>query len=79
MKGEKKQPAAIDWRAVQQRLDAARASTDQAWLPEAEATARILKARAQALAREPEEVHDAAALEIVEFMLAHERYGIDLT
>jgi purine-binding chemotaxis protein CheW len=79
MNDEKKQPAAIDWRAVQQRLDAARATTDQAWLPDAEATARILKARAQTLAREPGEAHDAAALEIVEFMLAHERYGIELS
>jgi purine-binding chemotaxis protein CheW len=36
-----------------------------------------LKARAQALAREPGEARDAEALEIVEFMLAHERYGVE--
>ena len=76
MKG-KKPPAAIDWRAVHERLDAARAATERAWLPDAEATARILKARAQALAREPEEARDADALEIVEFMLAHESYGVE--
>ena len=76
MKG-KKLPAAIDWRAVHERLDAARAATEHAWLPDAEATARILKARAQALAREPGEARDADALEIVEFMLAHERYGVE--
>ena len=76
MKG-KKPPAAIDWRAVHERLDAARAATERAWLPDAKATARILKARAQALAREPEEARDADALEIVEFMLAHESYGVE--
>lgn len=76
MKG-KKLPAAIDWRAVHERLDAARAATEHAWLPDAETTARILKARAQALAREPGEARDADALEIVEFMLAHESYGVE--
>jgi purine-binding chemotaxis protein CheW len=77
MNGEKKQSTAIDWRALRQRLDAARAATEQAWMPDAEATARILKARAQALAQEPGQAQDADALEIVEFMLAHERYGVE--
>lgn len=76
MKG-KQLTAAIDWRAVHERLDAARDAAEQAWLPDAEATARILKARAQALAREPAETHDVDALEIVEFMLAHESYGVE--
>lgn len=74
---EMKLPAAIDWRAVHQRLDAARAATEHAWKPDADATARILKARAQALAPEPGEARDAEALEIVEFMLAHERYAVE--
>ena len=73
----KKLPAAIDWRAVHQRLDAARAATDRAWIPNAEETKRILKARAQALAREPGKAQAVDALEIVEFMLAHEKYGIE--
>lgn len=73
----RKQPAAIDWRAVHQRLDAARAATERAWIPDAEETKRILKARAQALAREPERAQAADALEVVEFMLAHEKYGVE--
>jgi purine-binding chemotaxis protein CheW len=77
MDSEKKQRAAIDWCVIRQRLDAARTATEHAWLPDAQATARILKARAQALAREPGEARDADALEIVEFMLAHERYGVE--
>ena len=73
----KKPPAAIDWRAVHERLDAARAATEHAWIPNAEETKRILKARAQALAREPGKAKAADALEIVEFMLAHEKYGVE--
>ena len=73
----KKLPAAIDWRAVHQRLDAARAATEHAWMPDAEVTKRILKARAQILAREPGKAQAADALEIVEFVLAHEKYGVE--
>jgi purine-binding chemotaxis protein CheW len=77
MNGESKPRGAINWRKVRRRLDAARAATEQAWIPDADETTRILKARAQALAREPGEARDAEALEIVEFMLAHERYGVE--
>jgi len=77
MNGETKPRGAINWRKVRRRLDAARAATEQAWIPDADETTRILKARAQALAREPGEARDAEALEIVEFMLAHERYGVE--
>ena len=73
----KKRSAAIDWRALHQRLDVAQAATEHAWIPNAEETKRILKARAQALAREPGEAQAADALEIVEFMLAHEKYGVE--
>jgi len=76
MNGKKKH-AAIDWRAVHQRLDAARAATERAWAPDAEETKRVLKARAQALAREPAQAQAADALELVEFVLAHERYGVE--
>jgi len=73
----KKRSAAIDWRALHQRLDVARAATEHAWIPNADETKRILKARAQALAREPGEAQAADALEIVEFMLADEKYGVE--
>jgi purine-binding chemotaxis protein CheW len=79
MEGEKRPPATIDWRAIRQRLDVAQATTEQAWLPSADETTHILKVRARVLAQEPAEVRDADALEIVEFMLAHERYGIELS
>jgi len=73
----KKKRAAIDWREVRQRLDAARAATERAWAPDAEETRRILKARGRVLAREPGEAQAADALEVVEFVLAHEKYGVE--
>lgn len=76
MNGGKKH-AAIDWRAVHRRLDAARAATGRAWAPDAEETKRVLKARARALAREPAQAQAVDALEVVEFVLAHERYGVE--
>src|SRR6266702_185259 len=41
---------------------------------------RILKARAQALAREPRQEETAGgSLEVLEFLLAYERYGIEMS
>lgn len=77
MSGEKNQRVAIDWAAVRQRLDAARAATERAWNPDVQTTVRILAERAKVLARTVGEAQDADTLEIVEFMLAHERYGVE--
>ena len=46
-------------------------------MTEAENKQRILKARAQALAREPVATVTEAVIEVVEFSLAAERYGIE--
>lgn len=74
----KTRKAAIDWRAVHQRLDAARAAVERMGAPDAEETRRILKAREQALAQEPAKTQVAAeSLEVVEFLLAYERYAIE--
>jgi purine-binding chemotaxis protein CheW len=71
--------APIDWAMVHRRLDAVRTAVDMAWRPDAETVARILRTRAQALARKPVAEQKADGLEIVEFLLAHERYGIETT
>lgn len=68
---------AIDWREVHQRLEAARVASEGAWAPDAEEAKRILKARAKALARETGKAEAADALELVEFLLAHERYAVE--
>ena len=74
----KKKKTVVDWHEVHQRLNAARAAVERAWMPDAEETKRILKARAQALAREPEKAEAAdARMECVEFFLAHEKYAVE--
>lgn len=68
---------AIDWREVERRLEAARVAIERIWAPTAEDTQRILKERAQTLAREavPAEAADAS-IEVIEFLLAHECYAV---
>lgn len=75
---KRKKPAAVNWREVERRMEAARAAIERVWAPSPEETQRILKARAQALAREPEPAEAAGGhIEVVEFLLAHERYALE--
>lgn len=70
--------AAIDWREVHRRLEMARADAERVWAPDAGETQRVLKARAQELAREPEKAQAAdAQLEVLEFILAQEKYAVE--
>ena len=74
----KQKKAAVDWRDIERCMTAARAAIERGSTPPPEETQRILKARAQALAREPvpEEAADAR-IEVVEFLLAYERYAVE--
>lgn len=66
-----------DWREVERRLEAARIATEHIWTPTADDTQRILKERAEALAREAVSAEAAdASIEVIEFLLAHERYAV---
>lgn len=67
---------AIDWNAVRQRLDGLRRMLEDDAEPEPAHVARQLRLRANALAAQPEQAADAAQLEIIEFQLAGERYGV---
>ena len=69
---------AIDWREVERRLEAARAAVERVWAPDSGETRRILKARAEVLARPPGQA-DAAGeqIEVVEFVLAYEHYAVE--
>jgi purine-binding chemotaxis protein CheW len=72
------QRQATDWQVVRQRLDAAADLLARG--VSAEEQQRILKARAQALAREPRQEEAAGGyLEVLEFLLAYERYGIEMS
>ncbi|MDO8787422.1 MAG: chemotaxis protein CheW [Sulfuritalea sp.] len=74
----KTQRAAIDWAEIHVRLNATQAAGEQAWAPGADQTKRILRERALALAAEPGETQTLdQSIEVVEFLLAHERYAVE--
>lgn len=69
----------IDWQQLKRRMAASSAAIKRALEPSDEDIKRILKARAQALAKEPLAPDDPLDdLEFVEFRLANERYGFEL-
>jgi purine-binding chemotaxis protein CheW len=71
------QKTGIDWNAVHNRIENARKALEQGALPSPEETRSILKKRAKALAQEPEQTGSPQnTLEIVEFSLSQEIYGI---
>lgn len=76
-KETRKKKADIDWGEVRQRLDLASERLNRGITPEKER--ELLKARALSLARETGgEDANPDCLEILEFSLASERYGIEI-
>jgi len=74
---QSRRAAPVDWRRIHARLEAARQTMERGWSPGPEETKQILKARARALAREPKREREAEdTIEVVEFVLAYERYGV---
>jgi len=74
----RRKTAIVDWGDVRRRLTEAQAMTDKGWTPAPAEQKKILKARAKVVAQEPP-AREAAGerIEIVEFLLAYERYGIE--
>ncbi|WP_249931122.1 chemotaxis protein CheW [Ramlibacter sp. 2FC] len=69
-------PGALDWSSVRQRMEAARLAFDRAGMHDPETTQRILKARAQALAKAPEP-ELSEQLDLLAFRLAWEDYAVE--
>jgi purine-binding chemotaxis protein CheW len=68
---------ALDWSEIHRRIETAQAGLDQGVTRSVEEKNTILQARAKALAREPEEkAAGEEYLEVVEFVLAYETYGV---
>lgn len=68
----------IDWTEVHRRLENAQAAIERGWAPTPEESKKILKERAKALTGEPEEKETAGeSIEVVEFLLSYEKYGIE--
>jgi len=70
-------PGGFDWADIRRRLARTTAAMERVTAPPAARKAEILKARAQLLAREPQEDRPEQYIEVIEFMLAYERYAID--
>ncbi len=66
-----------DWDEIHRRVAAVNAAIDSGWTPSPEDKRRILKDRAKILAREKDQVISETTIEIVEFLLAREHYGIE--
>jgi len=67
----------VNWDEVHGRMEAAQEALKKGWSPDEVGKKRILKARAKALAEEPKRREPGEHIEIVEFLLAHERYGLE--
>lgn len=74
----KEKERVIDWAEVRRRLEKAALALEQGLQPPQKVQEKILRERARILALETEKSETAGeSIEIVEFLLAHERYGIE--
>jgi purine-binding chemotaxis protein CheW len=67
----------IDWSAIYRHLEAINDAIERGFAPSPKETKRILKARADLLARQAGDELSGDSIEVVEFMLANECYGIE--
>lgn len=67
----------MGWSEVHRRLKASQDALERGWTPTPAEKSEILRTRRQALAQEAEEVQIADHLEVVEFLLAYETYGLE--
>jgi len=71
-------PSTIDWEELHRRLETAPAALDSGLARTAEDKRKVLRERAKVLARKPEEKTSAQEqFEVVEFLLAYERYALE--
>jgi purine-binding chemotaxis protein CheW len=76
---KKDQISTINWKKIHSQMEAAREKLELGWQITNKEKLEILKARTKTLAREvKEEKLDLEYMAVVEFMLANERYGIEL-
>ena len=75
---QEEQTATIDWKEVHRRLESTQITIERGLALTPEEKKGILKARAKVLARETEkEGLDQDYLDVVEFILAYETYGVE--
>ncbi len=74
-----RQQSSVDWNEVRKRLKKVQAVIEKGWAPGPEEEKKILRERARTLAKEPGKKTAGEEIEIVEFLLAYESYGIDMS
>lgn len=67
----------VDWTQIHHRLEKAKERLDQRWKADLEGKRTILRERARAFAQESKKEGPEDEMEVLEFMLAYERYGIE--
>lgn len=67
------------WARVHRKLEEAERALELGFAPNREEQRRILRDRAKVLARPAETAAERDSLQVVEFLLANERYGIELS
>ncbi len=75
--GEETPPEGIDWAEIHRRMEAVRTAINRG--PGTGEKKDILKMRARALAKEPDAPQPGQRSDVLEFLLAHERYGIEFS
>ena len=74
-----KAPKPLDWDEIHRRLESLRQTINEGWALTREEKHQVLRARAEALARTASRPADSGeTLDVLEFLLAHEHYGIEL-
>lgn len=69
----------IDWKEVHRRLEQVKQAVEQGFMPDASEVLGILSARAQALAIPATPSRSGQEIEVIEFLLSGERYGLEFT
>jgi purine-binding chemotaxis protein CheW len=73
-----KERTTVDWSEIYRKIENVQAAIERGWTPTAEEKKRILRTRAKALAQEAKEEETAKDyVEVVEFLLSYERYGVE--
>lgn len=67
----------LDWDEIRRQIDAVGVAIDRGCAPTADEGRRILRRRAEQLALAEDKAAAADTVEVVEFLLAHEHYGIE--
>jgi purine-binding chemotaxis protein CheW len=65
------------WSEIHSRIEAVNAAIEKGFSPSIEEKKKVLKARADLLALEPEKEREDEQIEVVEFLLLNEHYGIE--